>query len=225
VVPGCLPFSSLIRCLSFRLPSPWFCWWCVGMGERTVVFPWWSCVGRMVAATLGCAYSPPAGLTGCCGAASSYSIRWLSCLWAAWLCVCHTALIWSTPWMECVGLASVQRGCSKVSKEQILHLIKNTQWWNWQDHLPKSESKTNSNPFSFVLLSLFNVYFADYKIKMKIMKTHVVSLSLDSFSVFHHVIIFLYQLIVKTLYYCIISIKYYLCLFYILLLVLVFQLN
>jgi hypothetical protein len=46
-------------------------WWCVGMGERTVVFSWWSCVGRMVAATLGCAYSPPAGLTGCCGAASS----------------------------------------------------------------------------------------------------------------------------------------------------------
>jgi hypothetical protein len=38
-----LSFSSLIRCLSFRLPSPWFCWWCIGMGERTMVFSWWSC--------------------------------------------------------------------------------------------------------------------------------------------------------------------------------------
>jgi hypothetical protein len=126
---------------------PWFCWvmWWYGVRE-----PWCSLGGLVLVEWLLLPWDVPtlhllAWLAAVVLPAAN-SVRWLSCLWAA--CVCVTQL-WSDPlpgrgvlvWL------GVQRCCTKVSKEQILHLIKNTQWWNWQDHLPKSESKTNSNPF------------------------------------------------------------------------------
>jgi hypothetical protein len=78
----------LIRCLSFRLPSPWFCWWCVCMGERTVVFSWWSCECLLLWSWARLCLSTPGRVLlewMCCWACmlASNQLSRLSCLWAA----------------------------------------------------------------------------------------------------------------------------------------------
>jgi hypothetical protein len=168
--PGGLSFSSWSGttppCLLIQLPgfNPWSIGLCSGVVVlcwRTVVFFWWCGAGRMVAASSGRALLLQllARLAAVVLPAAN-SVRWLSCLCAACLCVSHSfGLIHS--WDVVCWFGSVPRWIvpKKINRTNAMLDQNTTLWCKWQNNLPKSESNTNTNLYSY-FFCLF-IYFAD----------------------------------------------------------------
>jgi hypothetical protein len=102
-------------------------------------------------------------------------------------------------------------------KEQILNFVKYTRWCNGKIICPslRVNSLTPNLLLCFFVLCFCRLHLMKIQkiISMKIIRY---SLVLGFFLFISDVIFFLCNKYVKTLYWCIISIKYYLCLFYIL---------
>jgi hypothetical protein len=104
--------------LNFRNPLPWPCWWSVGVGERTVVFSWWSCECLLLWTEQGCAYPTLVECSWCgvllCLHACQQPALQVELLVSSWLFSTQT---WSdSPGTWCGGLLGTQMCCTQKLK-------------------------------------------------------------------------------------------------------------